>query len=137
METVSALAERVGVKPACVALSLNRARFYRQRQPGPVHRPCLMPAWALPPVKSGQVIETLHNPLYVDQAPTTIYAALLDQGGCLFSIHTMYRTLASQSQVREGRNQLRHPTYVKPERLATAPNQLWSWDITKLKGTQA
>jgi putative transposase len=135
METVSALAEQIGVKPACAALALNRARFYRWRQPRPAPRPRPMPAWALSPVERFRVLDTL-NAEYVDQAPAAIYAALLDQDAYLCSIRTMYRILASQSQVRERRNQARHPVYVKPERLATAPNQLWSWDITKLKGPQ-
>lgn len=136
METVSALAERIGVKPACAALALNRARFYRWRQPRRAPRPRPMPAWALSPAQRFGVLDTLNAREYADQAPAAVYAALLDQDTYLCSIRTMYRILASQSQVRERRNQARHPVYVKPERLATAPNQLWSWDITKLKGPQ-
>lgn len=136
METVSALAEQIGVKPACAALSVNRARFYRWRQPRRTPHPRPIPAWALSPGERNRVLDTLNARQYADQAPGAVYAALLDQDTYLCSIRTMYRILASQSQVRERRNQLRHPVYVKPELLATAPNQLWSWDITKLKGPQ-
>jgi transposase InsO family protein len=76
----------------------------------------------------------LHSERFVDQAPAEIYATLLDEGRYLCSIRTMYRILAKQHEIRERRNQLRHPNYIKPELLARAPNQVWSWDITKLKG---
>jgi putative transposase len=76
----------------------------------------------------------LHSPRFVDRSPTEAYATLLDEGQYLGSPRTMYRVLATAKEVRERRNQLRHPNYVKPELLATAPNQLWSWDGTKLKG---
>jgi putative transposase len=80
------------------------------------------------------VLETLHSDRFVDQAPATIYATLLDEGRYHCSIRTLYRILEEQAEVRERRNQLRHPVYQKPELLATAPNQVWSWDITKLLG---
>lgn len=76
----------------------------------------------------------LHSERFVDQALAEIYATLLDEGRYLCSIRTMYRILAKQHEIRERRNQLRHPNYIKPELLARAPNQVWSWDITKLKG---
>lgn len=71
---------------------------------------------------------------FADKAPKEAYATLLDEGTYLCSARTMYRLLAAQGQVRERRDQLRHPAYVKPELCATAPNQVWSWDITKLLG---
>jgi putative transposase len=80
------------------------------------------------------VIEVLHEDRFVDRAPAEVYASLLDEGSYLCSVRTMYRLLASQGEVRERRNQLRHPHYQAPELLATAPNQVWSWDITKLRG---
>lgn len=76
----------------------------------------------------------LHSDRFVDQAPASVYATLLDEGTYLCSVRTMYRLLKEQDEVRERRNQLRHPQYAKPELLATSPNQVWSWDITKLLG---
>lgn len=81
-----------------------------------------------------RVIDVLHEERFMDKAPAEIYATLLDEGRYLCSIRTMYRILKSLDEVRERRNQLRHPQYKKPELLAVAPNQVWSWDITKLKG---
>ena len=80
------------------------------------------------------MLETLNSPQFVDHAPAEVYARLLDQGTYLCSIRTMYRLLDQHHEVRERRDQLRHPQYHKPELLATAPNQVWSWDITKLLG---
>ncbi len=80
------------------------------------------------------VLEVLNGERFVDLAPRTVWAMLLDEGRYLCSPRTMYRILATAGAVRERRNQLRHPAYKKPELLATGPNQVWSWDITKLKG---
>jgi len=82
------------------------------------------------------VLDALHSERFVDKAPAEVYATLLDEGTFLCSVRTMYRILAEASEVRERRNQLRHPRYEKPELLAIQPNQVWSWDITKLKGPQ-
>lgn len=82
------------------------------------------------------VLSVLHEDRFVDKAPAEVYAALLDAGIYLCSIRTMYRILHEHDEVKERRNQLRHPQYKKPELLATAPNQVWSWDITKLKGPE-
>jgi putative transposase len=76
----------------------------------------------------------MHSERFMDQAPREIYATLLDEGRYLCSVRTMYRILDQENEVKERRNQLRHPVYAKPELLATAPNQVWSWDITKLLG---
>jgi putative transposase len=76
----------------------------------------------------------LHEPRFVDLAPAEVYATLLDEGLYLCSERTMYRVLAANQEVRERRNQLRHPPYAAPELLARRPNELWSWDITKLLG---
>jgi putative transposase len=89
---------------------------------------------ALKPEEKQSVLEVLHSERFVDKAPHEIYATLLDEGIYHCSIRTMYRILEEQEEVRERRNQLRHPAYQKPELLATAPKQVWSWDITKLLG---
>jgi putative transposase len=77
-----------------------------------------------------EVLDVLHTDRFVDRAPAEVYASLLDEGTYLCSIRTMYRILAQSAEVRERRNQLRHPHYKAPELLATAPNQVWSWDIS-------
>ena len=131
------LASSVGTAPACAALGVARASFYRRRNSPPVETQRVTPscsARALSPAERQQVIETLNSERFADRAPAQIYAALLDENRYLCSIRTMYRVLNAAQQVRERRNQLRHPTYHKPELLATAPNQVWSWDITKLLG---
>lgn len=89
---------------------------------------------ALSDLERERVLSILHDDRFVDKAPAEVYAALLDEGIYLCSIRTMYRILHEQGEIKERRNQLRHPQYKKPELLATAPNQVWSWDITKLKG---
>jgi putative transposase len=94
---------------------------------------CSLPARLLAAPERQQVLEILRSSRFVDLSPTEVYATLLDEGRFLCSIRTMYRILCENQEVRERRNQLRHPTYTKPELLATAPNQLWSWDITKLR----
>jgi putative transposase len=88
----------------------------------------------LQPVERQAVLDELHSERFVDKAPGEVVATLLDEGRYLCSERTMYRALASDGEVRERRNQLRHPKYAKPELLAKGPNQVWSWDITKLKG---
>jgi putative transposase len=80
------------------------------------------------------VLDLLHSERFVDQAPAEVYAILLDEGVYLCSVRTMYRVLEEAQEVRERRNQARHPQYAKPELLATQPNEVWSWDITKLLG---
>jgi putative transposase len=135
------LAQEVGVSRSCQVLEVPRSSLYRARvplPPAPVsppvahHRP--PPPSALTPQERTQVREILNSPRFQDQAPRQVWAQLLDEGHYLCSWRTMYRLLAVEHQVRERRHQLRHPTHTKPELLATAPNQLWSWDITKLRG---
>jgi putative transposase len=89
---------------------------------------------ALSTAERQRVLDVLHEPRFMDLAPAEVYATLLDEGIYLCAERTMYRILAAQGEVRERRVQRRHPVYQAPELLATAPNQLWSWDITKLKG---
>lgn len=114
---------------------MARATFYRHRsrseQPA---RQRKKPARALTEAEQSQVLRVLHEDRFIDKAPTEIYATLLDEGVYLCSIRTMYRILNAAKEVRDRRKQLRHPVYTKPELLATGPNQVWSWDITKLRG---
>jgi putative transposase len=137
MKAVEELVPVVGAAPACEALGVCRASFYRQKAPPPDpaeprRRP--RPPQTLSDPERREVLDVLHSPRFMDKAPAEVYAALLDQGIYLCSVRTMYRILAANEEVRERRNQLRHPHYQKPELLATAPNQVWSWDITKLLG---
>jgi putative transposase len=135
MLAVKDLAGVVGVAPACDALAIPRASFYRWLKPTaeePKPRPS--PPRALRPEERREVREVLNSEDFVDQAPAEVYAALLDRGIYLCSVRTMYRILEEHGEVQERRNQLRHPTYTKPELLATGPNEVWSWDITKLLG---
>jgi putative transposase len=114
-----------------------RASFYRQRPvPGLAAAPALRPtpARALSPLERAGVLSVLHAERFQDRAPAAVQATLLDEGQYLCSTRTMYRILAGQGESRERRDQLVHPAYQRPELLATAPNQLWSWDITKLRG---
>ena len=137
METVKNLAQCVGMTRACRSLGLARASVYRWLNPNKSSAPVLQrpaPPRALSPAERQRVLDTFHEKRFVDLAPTEVYATLLDEGMFLCSVRTMYRILAENSEVRERRNQLRHPHYQKPELLATEPNQVWTWDITKLKG---
>ena len=122
---------------ACAALGVSRASVQRRRArlvvPPALPRPRPRPARALTAPQQ-QVVDLLHAPRFADQAPTEVHASLLDEGVYHCSIRTMYRILVQHDEVRERRNQLRHPVYQKPELLAERPNQVWSWDITKLMG---
>jgi transposase InsO family protein len=143
IQTAEELAASQGVAAACVALAVPRSSLYRARpattvteavipEPEPPTRPA--PPRALSPIEKAQVRELLNSERFQDLAPREVYAALLDEERYLCSISTMYRILAAHAEVRERRNQLRHPAYRKPELMATGPNQVWSWDITKLRG---
>src|SRR5262249_11072340 len=125
---------RLGIAPTCAALGVPRATYYRRRRPicGRPRRPAS--PRALSPEERAAVLTVLHEPRFVDLAPAEVYATLLDEGRYLCSERTMYRLLAEHQEVRERRNQLRHPRYAAPELLARRPNELWSWDITKLLG---
>ena len=123
----------------CDAVGLKRATYYRLIQTpkeAEEQKPRARPHRALNDAERAQVLAVLHEDRFVDQAPYEVYAKLLDEGVYLCSIRTMYRILRENDEVRERRNQLRHPVYTAPELLATGPNQVWSWDITKLKGPE-
>ena len=134
MTTVTELGSRLGIAPTCAALGLPRATYYRRRRPQSAAAPRPRSPRALRPDEHAAVLARLHEPRFVDRAPAEIYATLLDEGEYLCSERTMYRVLAAQHEVRERRDQLRHPHYTAPELLARQPNELWSWDITKLLG---
>jgi putative transposase len=138
MHAVEQLAPSSGTAPACAALGVARATLYRRRTraqaaPAPPQAERRSPR-ALDAEERQAVLATLHSERFVDQAPTAVYAALLDEGTYLCSERTMYRLLEGGGEVRERRDQLRHPVYAKPELLASRPNEVWSWDITKLLG---
>ena len=135
MNAVQGLARQVGVAPACRALAVSRATFYRQarcttgQQP-----PRKTPARTRSPSERERVRAVLYEPRFADRSPGEVAATLLDEGRYLCSERTMYRILAAEGETRERRDQLVHPSYTKPELLAERPNELWSWDISKLKG---
>jgi putative transposase len=121
-------------KSACNALDVPRSTFYRHfdmivPQKKRTHSPL-----ALSAEERGCVLDVLHSEQFQDKAPHTVYASLLDEGVYLCSTRTMYRILSANDEVRERRKHTRRPNFPKPELLATGPNQVWSWDITKLKG---
>ena len=134
MQTVTEMTPRLGVALTCAALGLPRSTYYRNQQPRPESKPRSTPARALPPEEREQVLAVLHEPRFVDLAPAEVFATLLDDDRYLCSERTFYRVLAENAEVRERRDQLRHPHYAAPELLATRPNELWSWDITNLLG---
>jgi len=133
---VQELGGRLGVASLCRALAVSRATLYRRRSQGKpqadlAQRPCPR---ALSAEERSAVLTTLHSERFVDEAPAHVVAKLLDEGTYLCSVRTMYRILSALGACRERRDQLRHPAHARPELLATGPNQLWSWDITKLLG---
>ena len=135
MEAVEDLATDIPVRRACAALSVPPASFYRWCHPAaasPTERS--RPPLALSDKEEQAVLDELHSERFVDRAPAEIHATLLEEGVYHCSARTMYRVLHRHAEIRERRNQVRRPAATKPELLATAPNQVWSWDITKLKG---
>ena len=141
MAGVNALAPDVGMVRACSVLRLHRSGVYREDArrrclvaPAPIRLPRPAPPLALSESERQALRDVLCGERFADCAPPTIYATLLDEGTYLASVRTMYRLLAVDGPARERRNQLTHPVYAKPELLATGANQVWSWDITKIKG---
>ena len=129
--------KQLGTMSLCRALKVPRASFYRQQVTNASTAPVVTrkrPEHALSQAERQTVLATLHEPRFVDLAPPQVYAHLLEEGRYLCSIRTMYRLLAANDEVRERRAVASHPVYSKPELLATRPNEVWSWDITKLKG---
>ena len=143
MAAVQELTPALGSVAACRALGLwrgapargraqaHRAAFVGPRAPRPARPP---PPLALDAQECKTLLDTLNSERFVDTAPAAVHATLLDEGRYLGSVRTMYRLLAAHGGCRERRNQLVHPAYTRPELLALAPNEVWSWDISKLKG---
>lgn len=135
MQQSQQLSQHLGVSGACHSLGVPRSSFYRSRLPQAPSQGRPKPARALSETEKAEVRQVLNSERFQDCSPRQVYATLLDDDQrYLCHWRTMYRILAEYCEVRERRNQLQHPTYPKPELLATSPNQLWSWDITKLKG---
>lgn len=137
METVLELSKGLhNTAKACSALEVSRATFYRGMAP-PREReskPRPQSTRAIPLETRQVILDHLHSDEFVDKSPSQVFHTLLDRGIHLASVRTFYRILDANGEVKERRNQLRHPEYTRPELLATAPNQVWTWDITKLKG---
>jgi putative transposase len=138
-QAVATLAPAVGTVRACRAVGQPRASWYRRhRQSPPPPRPPRAAATPQPRAlharERQQVLEVLHAERFWDAAPATVYATLLDEGVYLASVSTMYRLLRQRGETGDRRRHARHPARVKPELLATRPNQVYSWDITKLHG---
>ena len=139
MQQIIPLSTEVGIKAACDALNVPRSTFYRHSSPDAANgkkaskKPS--PPLALNKAEQQAILDLLHSKRFCDMAPHQVYATLLDEGHYVCSIRTMYRLLeAEHGEVKERRRHVKHSGYKKPELLATGPNQVWSWDITKLKG---
>jgi putative transposase len=135
-QAVEQLAQTVNLCQACAVLGVPRSAIYRARR-SPLAAPPAPKTWparTLSLAERESVRQTLNSQRFQNDAPREVYATLLDEGRFLCSVRTMYRILAENAEIRERRDQLRHPAYTKPELLATGPNQVWSWDITQLRG---
>jgi putative transposase len=140
-QAVAALAGRIGVRDACVAVGASQAGYYRRHRVSPApQRPAPIPhrerpqPRALSAQEQQAILDVLHSDRFVDMAPAEVWATLLDEGVYLGSISTFYRLLGQAGETRERRRQATHPATVKPELVAYHPNSVWSWDITKLRG---
>jgi putative transposase len=140
-EAIATLAPRIGTRAACAAAGVPRASWYRRHRASPApprraavpHRDRAQPR-ALAAAERQAILDVLHCPRFADLAPAETWAILLDEGTYLGSQSTFYRLLRAAGETRERRRQAVHPAAVKPELAATGPNQVWSWDITKLHG---
>jgi putative transposase len=135
------LAPQIGVRAACQAVGAAQAGYYRRHRaspaparPAPMAHPDRPQPRALTEPEQRKILDVLHSPRFVDAAPAQVWATLLDEGVYLGSISTFYRLLRRAGETAERRRQATHPARVKPELVATASNQVWSWDITKLHG---
>jgi len=139
-QAIGELTAVIGTRAACAALGRSRATYYRQHRlspppPRPARHRVRQPR-ALSEAERAEVLGVLHDERFIDQAPASVYAHLLDEGRYLCSVPTMYRVLRAEGEVRERRRQATHPATVKPELVAAGPNAIWSWDITKLLGPE-
>ena len=130
------LAEVTSTQRACQLLGKSRATHYRRQRPRPARRraPRPEPPNKLSASERATVLATLNHASFVGKSPAQVWATLLDEGTYLCSESTMYRVLREAGGVRERRRQATHPPRTRPELVATAPGQVWSWDITKLQG---
>ena len=132
---VAALAEVTSTVRACTLLGRSRAGHYRATRPTPAreHKPRPAPPNALTPQERQHILDVLSSDRFVDKAVAQAWATLLDEGIYLGSQSTMHRCLRAAGARGDRRAQATHPAKVKPELVATGPNQVWSWDITKLR----
>jgi putative transposase len=135
------MAPRIGTRAACRAAGVAQATWYRRHRasppapkPAPVPHAERVQPRALAPAERQVILEALHSERFADLAPDEVWATLLDEGTYLGSVSTYYRVLREAGESRERRAQATHPAAVKPELVATGPNQVYSWDITKLHG---
>jgi putative transposase len=139
-QAIRELTPLVGVKAACRAVGEPRARHYRRHRQSPApsraERIAAAQPRALSEVERRQIRAVLNDDDHVDEAPATVYAKLLDEGIYLGSVSTMYRVLRAHGEVGDRRRHATHPPRKKPELMATGPNEVYSWDITKLHGPQ-
>jgi putative transposase len=135
MIAIEAVATDGETSALCQSIGVSRASLYRRGQPA---RPSTS-TWRSPRAPSPRalvaaerqaVLDALHSERFLDQSPAEVHATLLEEQTYLGSVRTMYRVLAEADEVRERRDQARHPAYTTPELVATGPNQVWSWDIT-------
>jgi putative transposase len=134
IEAAEELGKTVGISKACWVLGVPRSSLYRARTPTHSSEARPTPARALSAAEKAEVRAVLNSERFWDAAPREVYAALLDEGTYHCHWRTMYRILAEHDEVQERRNQRRNPVFSPPELRATGPNQLWSWDITHLRG---
>jgi putative transposase len=139
-QAIGQLTPLVGTTAALASVGADRATWYRHHRKSPApprpERVATPQPRALTPVERKEIKVTLESEEFVDEAPATVYAKLLDQGTYLASVSTMYRVLHEHDEVRERRRQATHPAHKKPELIATGANSVWSWDITKLHGPE-
>ena len=140
-EAIAMLAPRTGIRAACAAVGAPQASYYRRHRaspppprPVPVSHAGRVQPRALSQAERQEILTALHGERFADLAPAEVWATLLDEGIYLGSVSTFYRVLREAGESKERRRQATHPAAVKPELTATAPNQVWSWDITKLHG---
>ena len=140
-EAIAALAPRIGTRAACAASGVPQATWYRRHRISPAvpkaapvpHADRVQPR-ALAAAERTAILDVLHSDRFADLAPDEVWAILLDEGTYLGSVSTYYRVLREAGESRERRRQATHPAAVKPELVAAGPNQVYSWDITKLHG---
>ncbi len=136
MKAVTTFSTDVGVRPACALLGVSRSSYYRSLRPKAALTKRPRSGRALTETERESVLQIMNSEEFCDTTPRQIWATLLDRGTYMAHWRTMYRILEENGEVKERRNQLCHPLYETPELLATAPNELWSWDITRMRGPQ-